>query len=442
MAESREAVTFAESVYALSKVVHIAKFRNDVSLGLNEHQRKHLRLLDDIALLLVTEPKSDVAAVALERRSSEVHFYYAKNCPATHIDELIAVLKGIGTPTERSEKMLDKVMLVCRAKILSRHSKLLVTIRENKAVDGPYIRGDRHGELHGYFKSNFSDWYAEFTTAAEFLTTFLTVIEKPLPSKSEQLFDILRMAHVIGSYRPELSPDTTAPQRPPELIFIDPMLNQRIRLLGDYYGAVKRIVKHYDLAAERQSEEIKIKIHPAPGTAQLAATMPKDYLTILNRFATERNLPTATYATIAAAYPICTPAPTAGKPLQSVLHSVHAECTLAVYLTSLGRPWTNIEIGCSKGSCWLCEFYLSHTQAGLAFHVRNVHGKLQPGWTMPEGGDAMVEKSLRELVVNEVIEVMHKAHNGTRGDSQPRSESDEDEKKNTEPTPIRRPFWV
>lgn len=167
--------------------------------------------------------------------------------------------------------------------------------------------------------------------------------------------------------------------------------------------------------------------------------MPKDYLTILNRFATERNLPTATYDTIATAYPNCTPAPTVGRPLQSVLHSVHVECTLAVYLASLGRPWSNIEIGCSKRSCWLCESYLSHRQAGLAFHVRNVHGKLQPGWTMPEGGDAMVEKSVRALVMNEVIEVMHKAHNGKRGDSHPRLDCDEDEVK--EPAVIEKPFW-
>lgn len=58
---------------------------------------------------------------------------------------------------------------------------------------------------------------------------------------------------------------------------------------------------------------------------------------------------------------------------------------------------------------------------------------------MPPGGDAMVEKSLRALVVGEVIEVLHRAHNGKRGDSQPRSDRDEDEKE--EPALIEKPYW-
>lgn len=167
--------------------------------------------------------------------------------------------------------------------------------------------------------------------------------------------------------------------------------------------------------------------------------MPKDYLTILNRYATDKNLPMATYDTLATAYPHRTPAPTGVKPFQPVLQSVHAECTLAVYLASLGRPWNNVVIGCSKGSCWLCESYLSHRQGGLAFHVRNAHGKLQPGWTMPQGGDPMVEEYLRTLVEDEVVEVLHKAHNAKRGDSQPCSDNVEEEKKKTEL--IGKPSW-
>lgn len=168
--------------------------------------------------------------------------------------------------------------------------------------------------------------------------------------------------------------------------------------------------------------------------------MPKDYLKILNRFTAEKNLPKATYETLAKAYPLCTAPSTRGKRSQPVTQSVHAECTLAVYLASLGRPWTNVEIGCSKGSCWLCESYLRHKQSGLAFHVRNVHGKLQPGWTMPEGGDVMVESYLRTLVEGEVVEVLHKAQNAKRGDSQPRSESDEEEKKAS--VLIAKPSWA
>lgn len=106
---------------------------------------------------------------------------------------------------------------------------------------------------------------------------------------------------------------------------------------------------------------------------------------IVNRSATDRNLPTLTYDTLTTEYPSRTPGLTCNKSSHSIIHSVHVECTLAGYLASLGRPWTNIEIGCSKDSCWLCELYLSHRQAGLAFHAQTVHGRLLPGWTMPEG---------------------------------------------------------
>lgn len=268
MAQPLSSVFFSESVYALSKVVHIVKFRNDIALKLSEHQRKHLRLLDDIALLLVTESNSDVAAVSLERLSSELHFHYAKNRPTTqdekaHIDALLADLRSPGTPNQRIEKMLRKVMVVCRPKMLSRLRKLKFTVLDNQAGDRPFLRGDRGGELHSYFRSTFGDWYAVYPTAAEFLDEFLLHINswKPAESEPEEMFELLRMAHVAGSYKPVRSPHAAASDKAPESMFIDPMLGQRMRLLGDYFGAVKQIVKHFDSAAAHQPGEMTIHFH-------------------------------------------------------------------------------------------------------------------------------------------------------------------------------------
>lgn len=134
--------------------------------------------------------------------------------------------------------------------------------------------------------------------------------------------------------------------------------------------------------------------------------MPKDYLTILNNFATDVHLPTVTYQTLASSYPHLTLPPTNGETTEPVIQFVHAECTLASYLASLQRPWANIEIGCSKASCWLCELYLSHKQGDLTFHIRHVSGKLRSGWTMPEGIAARVEEYIRSLVLEEVFDVL------------------------------------
>lgn len=269
MAEPQSSVSFAESVYALSKVIHIDKFRNDISGDLNMNQRKHLRLLDDIALWLVTESKSDVAAVSLERRSAGVRFHYAKNRPATeedekHIDALVELLKSPGTATERIENMLQKVMVKCRPKLLSRLRKLQVTLLQNQAAEGPYLRADRNGELHEYFEKCFDSWYDRYPTAGEFLTDFLSEIVgwEPARSTNEELFELLRMAHVTGCYMQSTPSDAAASSKQPEPIFIDPMLSQRMRLLGDYYGAAKRIVKHYDFAVEHQSTDVNITFHP------------------------------------------------------------------------------------------------------------------------------------------------------------------------------------
>lgn len=77
MAGPNLSVPFAEIVYPLSKVTHVDNISNDISDNLNYHQHKHLHLLDDIALLLVTESKSDVTAVSLKRTSTGVNVYYA-----------------------------------------------------------------------------------------------------------------------------------------------------------------------------------------------------------------------------------------------------------------------------------------------------------------------------------------------------------------------------
>lgn len=46
------------------------------------------------------------------------------------------------------------------------------------------------------------------------------------------------------------------------------------------------------------------------------------------------------------------------SPEVKVTHSVHAECTLAMHAIAMKKEWKYVEIGVSKGSCWLCEKFL------------------------------------------------------------------------------------
>lgn len=163
--------------------------------------------------------------------------------------------------------------------------------------------------------------------------------------------------------------------------------------------------------------------------------MPTDYLSIVNSHAVERNIPTISYDTLKNAYPDTTSlAPEDAHRSQSVTYTVHAECTVAMFMASLSRPWEFVEIGCSKGSCWLCEQYLG-LDTRLKFHVSNVHGKLQPGWTIPPGGDVQVDTQVVESIGDEFEEIVLRAVGSKRGDSEPRSGSDSDHEEKNEATP-------
>lgn len=246
-------VSFAEKVYALSKVIHIVKFHNNVAESYNDHQRKHLRLLDDIALLLVTESSSDVAAVAFERREAQVVFYYAKNRPSTvaeraHIDTLIGTIETENsTVDDRLRGMLAESLNICGPKIRSRLAKLKSAISEI-AVDEWHVLDDPDDSLHRYFQERLDDWYDECPGPITFLEGFLSDLNSlnVKTCEADQLLMLIELAHITGSFKP-----VTA-------VFPNAEVGKRMRLLGDYFGAVTRIVKYYDSIRPNSSVPVKI----------------------------------------------------------------------------------------------------------------------------------------------------------------------------------------
>src|SRR6266516_6255915 len=71
-----------ELVYVLFCVRYIREHA-PTKPAITPTQSKHLNLLNGIALLLVTEDKSDVAAVSFRQTSTSIDFFYAKNRPCT-----------------------------------------------------------------------------------------------------------------------------------------------------------------------------------------------------------------------------------------------------------------------------------------------------------------------------------------------------------------------
>lgn len=127
--------------------------------------------------------------------------------------------------------------------------------------------------------------------------------------------------------------------------------------------------------------------------------------------------------------------------MQVVTQSIHAECKLAVHMAGLGKNWKYVEIGVSKRSCWLCEMFLTSRLSPLVFHLRNFHGKLQPGWTVPLSCDAETQAYMTRLLDEGLEEVLMKSHDSMRIDSPVRSGGDSDSEEQTLRASVRLPFW-
>lgn len=97
-----------------------------------------------------------------------------------------------------------------------------------------------------------------------------------------------------------------------------------------------------------------------------------------------------------------------------------------MHAISMNREWKYVELGVSKGSCWLCEKFLDLVTPNgkVQFLVSGFHGKLQPGWLCPPLA-APLERTMIELVVSDALaEIVERTLNRRRSDSFPLEEID------------------
>jgi hypothetical protein len=125
-----------ELAYALSCIRHIREHVPDEPAPTN-HQKKHLRLLDGIALLLATGEKGDVAAVSFLHTAASIEFYYSKNRPYTpketeYIRKLLDMVRCY-KPTEKQEwveKCVGLALQTCIKKLGGRLRKITNELRK------------------------------------------------------------------------------------------------------------------------------------------------------------------------------------------------------------------------------------------------------------------------------------------------------------------------
>lgn len=97
-----------------------------------------------------------------------------------------------------------------------------------------------------------------------------------------------------------------------------------------------------------------------------------------------------------------------------------------MHALNMRRDWKFIELGVSKGSCWLCEKFLRVGLAarGVEFLVSGFHGKLQPGWTCPPLATQHEREIVETLVADSLGEIIERTLNRRRSDSFPLAEMD------------------
>lgn len=132
-------IPFGEQLFVLANITHIRDYRRTVSPSRTSEHERHLRLLNNMALLLVTQGSSDVAAVMFEQTSHEIIFYYAKNRPSTrhereYIESLRVIALSLSDINDCTVKLLARVIPMCRSKIITRLKKLIRCLSESPVV--------------------------------------------------------------------------------------------------------------------------------------------------------------------------------------------------------------------------------------------------------------------------------------------------------------------
>jgi hypothetical protein len=104
-------------------------------------EKKRLGLVDGIALLLVTEGRSDVAAVSFYQTSSSIDFYYSKNrlCTAAEAQYIECILDMVRSynPSTRNEctlKIVAKAISTCIRKVHKRIHKIALALADSKVA--------------------------------------------------------------------------------------------------------------------------------------------------------------------------------------------------------------------------------------------------------------------------------------------------------------------
>ncbi|KAF8429345.1 hypothetical protein BGX38DRAFT_1278247 [Terfezia claveryi] len=328
---------------------------------------KHLVLLDLLALLLVTEAKSNVAATMF-RTNGSMKFFYSKNRPFTDSEnQYVRTLFNYASETNRSVgdrymNLLAAIVDKCQKKIKSRISA------ENSLSPAQHLKDPKF------------------------------------------LRDAIISAQLIG-----IASDIN--------LLIDQKLLRRIRKLGDYMGAVIQLVGEVNLLPPQVLQTLVIQEVPPPPPDRIV--IEKTSVEIVEQWARNRDIEGPTETNLRIQFPSL-PQPLSQQ--NTITRNVHCECTLIMKivddLVQQGTsPFVTLEVGMSKSFCNLCKVFMGSVKKrypNITIMVSTHHGKNVSGWRLPPLTPLEISREVEDHINSCIEEIRCKATRERRSDSEPR----------------------
>lgn len=236
MSSSKISVPFADQLFVLANITHVRDSRPTISTTPFSENPKHLRLLNHIALLLVTEEKSDVAAVMFEQKSHEINIFYSKNRPTTsneraYIESLQHIAISHPDINECAMQLPARVIPTCRPKIAARVKNLVRSLSPDL-----HVSADVDGAFWAHLLARIPRLEESGLSAGLFLHRYIALVRHVNVSEchDDELEKLIRFGSIIGSYKNLkcfISSETTV---------------RRVQKLGGYYTATKWIARTVD----------------------------------------------------------------------------------------------------------------------------------------------------------------------------------------------------
>ncbi len=240
---------FNSLLYALSSISHVREYAPQSALPMDDIDKMHLSLLDDVAFILVVKAKGDVAAVTMKRMNYRVDFYYSKNGPCFGaLDEYLnSIQRIIGDSVDYNamhRDLMAVVMSTCLDKVRSRFMKCQKEIVDLDALAffetiNPTIKIEAH-ELPDW------DSLSDQAPILSFLCQIqsLDVDSGALRQNLRTLMKLSQSAYLIGSvtHRHSHVEDLIQSQAD-RMVLEHKTLFRRIRKIGSYFASVYRIVR-------------------------------------------------------------------------------------------------------------------------------------------------------------------------------------------------------